>query len=260
MKTVKQLMKQVSAKFLFKHFNAVRNTDEVNIEKNFPPDFTQDDIETILAVQAYTMTSRERIFSLIQAVKYVVNNDIKGDIVECGVWRGGSMLAVALTLCKIEDRIRHLYLFDTFEGMTEPTHKDMDFRGEPASNLLEKSAQEDETSLWCYAPIESVKKTLQSAGYDNEKIHFVKGRVEDTIPEQSPKTISILRLDTDWYESTKHELVHLFPRLSIGGVIIIDDYGYWKGSRLATDEYIQENNLKLLLNRIDDTGRVGVKL
>lgn len=206
------------------------------------------------------MTSPERIVSLVEAVKYVIKNNINGDIVECGVWKGGSMLAVARTLCQLGDRSRHLYLFDTFEGMTEPTAKDVDFTGYSASTLLDKSNKEDETSIWCYAPIEAVTRILQSVGYEHEKIHFVKGRVEETIPEQAPQSIAILRLDTDWYESTYHELIHLFPRLSPGGVIIIDDYGYWQGARQATDEYINQNQVKILLNRIDETGRIGVKL
>lgn len=206
------------------------------------------------------MTSPERIFALIQSVKYIVQNNIFGDIVECGVWRGGSMMAVARTLTHLKDDKRHLYLFDTFEGMTEPTEKDIDFRGLYASTRFDNSVKEDQTSSWCYASLNSVKNVLQSIGYDNQKIHFIKGKVEETLPDKAPQSISLLRLDTDWYESTRHELIHLFPRLSVGGVIIIDDYGFWRGSRLATDEYIHQNNLRLLLNRIDDTGRIGVKL
>ena len=160
----------------------------------------------------------------------------------------------------MNDDNRHLYLFDTFEGMTKPTDKDIDYTGAAASILLKNSVKSDESSFWCYAPLESVEKNLQKTGYDNEKIHFIKGKVEETIPDKAPKTISLLRLDTDWYESTRHELIHLFPRLSTGGVIIIDDYGFWKGSRLATDEYIRQNNVNILLNRIDESGRIGVKL
>ncbi|BAU11550.1 macrocin-O-methyltransferase domain protein [Leptolyngbya sp. NIES-3755] len=226
----------------------------------FPPDFDEEAIEIIQAVQPYTMTSIERIFSLIHAVRYVVQHNIKGDIVECGVWKGGSMLAIAKTLAQLNDYSRDLYLFDTFEGMTPPTEKDVIYNGEVASTLLENSTKTDENSIWCYAPLESVKATLNTAQYDSEKLHFIQGSVEETLPEQAPATISILRLDTDWYESTRHELVHLFPRVSVGGVIIIDDYGYWQGSRLATDEYLKQNNIKLFLSRIDDSGRIGIKL
>ena len=82
--------------------------------------------------------------------------------------------------------------------------------------------------------------------------------MEDTIPKKAPQMISLLRLDTDWYESTRHELIHLFPRIAPFGVIIIDDYGHWQGVREAVDEYIRENNIKILLNRVDYTGRIGV--
>ena len=71
--------------------------------------------------------------------------------------------------------------------------------------------------------------------------------------------LPFLRLDTDWYKSTKHELIHLFPKISKGGVLIIDDYGFWQGAKQAVDEYISENNIKILLNRIDHTGRIAIK-
>ncbi len=100
---------------------------------------------------------------------------------------------------------------------------------------------------------------MLSTGYPKEKIHLIKGKVEDTIPENIPKEIALLRLDTDWYESTKHELIHLFPLLKPNGILIIDDYGHWEGARKAVDEYISDNNIHILLNRIDYSGRISVK-
>jgi O-methyltransferase len=91
-------------------------------------------------------------------------------------------------------------------------------------------------------------------------VRLVKGKVEDTVPKNAPEKIALLRLDTDWYESTRRELVHLFPRLVPGGVLIIDDYGHWQGARKAVDEYIAGNQVKILLNRVDYTGRIGVKI
>jgi len=222
-------------------------------------DFDQAVIDTILSVNPFTLTSPERIFALCEAIKYIVTSKISGDVVECGVWKGGSMMAVARTLAQLNDSTRHLYLFDTFDGMTPPSAKDISLSGTHASTMLETNKKEDETSVWCYSPLEEVKEAVTSVGYSTEKIHFIKGRVEDTLPAEAPQKISLLRLDTDWYESTRHELIHLFPRLSPGGVIIIDDYGHWKGARQAVDEYIQENSIKILLNRIDYTGRIGVK-
>jgi hypothetical protein len=167
-------------------------------------------------------------------------------------------MVVAHTLANI-GASRRLHLFDTFEGMSEPTDVDKDLRGQVASDFL---ATEDKNTsmIWAYCPLEEVKKNLRGTGYDQSQVLFVKGKVEDTIPSQAPAQISLLRLDTDWYESTYHELVHLYPRLSVGGVLIIDDYGHWEGARRAVDQYLAERNLKLLLNRIDYTGRIGVKL
>jgi O-methyltransferase len=114
--------------------------------------------------------------------------------------------------------------------------------------------------VWAYSPLDEVKQNLRDTGYQEDQVVFVKGKVEDTIPRDAPERISLLRLDTDWYESTYHELVHLYPRISVGGVLIIDDYGHWAGARQAMDQYIAENHAKLLLHRIDYTGRIAVKL
>ena len=224
-----------------------------------PEDFTIEDRELVNFVRPYTMTGPERIYALAQAVRYLVRHSIPGDIVECGVWRGGSMMAVARVLLQLGDAARHLYLFDTFEGMTAPTEKDELYSGTSAAELLTKEKKEVPTSLWCYSPIDEVRQNLSGTGYNSENVHFIRGRVEDTIPGHAPQLISLLRLDTDWYESTLHELVHLVPRLSPGGVLIIDDYGWWRGARQATDEYLEQHSLRLLLNRIDQTGRIAVK-
>jgi O-methyltransferase len=202
------------------------------------------------------MTIPERIYALIQAVRYVSSNNVIGAIVECGVWKGESMAAIAKTLLQMHDVRRDLYLFDTFEGMSVPRLKDLDYSGKHATELLSKT-----TGVRCAdAPLDSVQRVLNDTGYPKGKVHFVQGKVEETIPASAPDSISLLRLDTDWYESTRHELVHLFPRLSTGGVIIIDDYGHWKGSRQACDEYFSEKRIPILLNRIDYTGRIALKL
>jgi hypothetical protein len=204
------------------------------------------------------MTSYERIFSLCKSVEYIVQHSIPGDFVECGVWKGGSMMAIARTLINKRAN-RELYLFDTFEGMSTPTEVDVSIKGVSATTALAKESKRTGPN-WAYSPLDEVKRNLLATGYDQTLVKFVKGKVEDTIPGQAPSQIALLRLDTDWYESTYHELVHLYPRLSIGGVLIIDDYGHWQGARKAVDQYLTENNLKLLLNRIDYTGRIGVKL
>jgi len=225
-----------------------------------PPDFSQEDADTFLAVRPFTLTTPERVHALVQATKYVVDSGIPGDVVECGVWKGGSMMAVARTLLRAGAGTRNLYLFDTFQGMTAATTRDRDYKGRDASQLLaQETGPLNLRDTTAYAPLDEVKRNMASVGYPQELIHYVVGRVEDTIPDQAPERISLLRLDTDWYESTRHELHCLFPRLSPGGVLIIDDYGHWKGARQAVDEYIEQNGLKVLLNRIDYTGRLMIK-
>jgi O-methyltransferase len=224
------------------------------------PDVPADFAETWAAVRHYTMTSPERVIALCEATRYVQENAIAGSVVECGVWKGGSMMAVARTLLKAGDASRDLYLFDTFEGMAPPSPHDVDVGGRAAEVLLRTSDQAQSDSVWCRAGLDEVKEAVGSTGYPADKVHYVKGRVEATIPGAAPERIALLRLDTDWYESTRHELEHLFPRLVAGGVLIIDDYGHWKGARKAVDEYLRQHGVKLLLNRIDYTGRIAVKV
>jgi O-methyltransferase len=223
------------------------------------PDFEKAHLQIMNLVRPYTMTTPERIHAVIEAVKYVTRRRIPGTIVECGVWRGGSMMAAARTLQILGATDRDLYLFDTFEGMSAPTNIDVDFRGRRASQSLASTSRSDQDSYWCYASLEDVKHSVATVGYPEERIHYVQGKVEDTVPTQAPPEIALLRLDTDWYESTKHELNHLYPRLSSGGVLIVDDYGHWKGSRQATDEFIAATPDFGLLTRIDYTGRLAIK-
>jgi O-methyltransferase len=226
----------------------------------WPRDFQQAEIDLYREVAPYTMTTPEAIYALAEGVRYVVSTQIPGAIVECGVWRGGSMMAVARMLLDLGQTDIDLYLFDTFEGMPEPTEKDVCWTGSTAEVLLAREPKEEESLLRARAPIDHVHHAVHSVPYPASKIHFVKGKVEDTIPGQAPSQIALLRLDTDWYESTKHELVHLYPRLAVGGVLILDDYGWWRGAGQATDEYFRENGPAPLLVRIDDSGcRLAVK-
>lgn len=205
----------------------------------------------------YTMTSIERMYALYNAVKYVIQNNIEGDFVECGVWRGGSSMMIALTLKSMNISDRQLFLYDTYEGMSEPTENDIDFRGGNADSLLKQNVQDKENSVWCLADLQDVQNNMKLTEYPLNNIKFVQGKVEDTIPQTISESIALLRLDTDWYESTAHELKYLYPKLQNRGVLIIDDYGHWEGCRKAVDEYFL--NTPLLLNRIDYTGRIAIK-
>jgi O-methyltransferase len=209
------------------------------------------------AVQPYTMTSAQRTAGLIQAVRYVTRNRIAGACVECGVWRGGSSMAVCLALLAEKAFDREVFLYDTFTGMSEPSIVDRDFSGDMAATQMAKTPRGH--GVWCEAGIEDVRKNMDSTNYPSKHIHLVQGKVEDTIPGVIPESIAVLRLDTDWYESTRHELQHLYSRLALGGVLVLDDYGHWLGARKAVDEFFQDRGEHPLLMPLDFTGRIMVK-
>jgi hypothetical protein len=171
------------------------------------------------------------------------------------------MMAAALTLLRLDAADRDLYLFDTFQGMPAPTEDDVfsAYDGYSPMRHWRRRRRSDDANAWHYVPAEEVRAALLSTGYPAERIHLVEGRVEDTLPASAPEAIALLRLDTDWYESTKHEMTHLYPRLSPGGVLLLDDYGHYEGARRAVDEYFAAEGGRPLLSRIDYTGRVGVK-
>ena len=205
------------------------------------------------------MASRDRLYAVFQAVQYVNANHISGDFVECGVWRGGTSMVGALTQISEGDTSRRIWLYDTFSGMTTPSEKDIHrWAGQKAWRKWARSERDDHND-WCYASLDEVKRNLFSTGYPRDRIEFIKGDVKQTLTSGGPDRIAVLRLDTDWYESTKIELETLYPRLSRGGVFIVDDYGVWKGARQAIDQYFEEQNIKILLQRTDYTGRMGLK-
>ena len=207
----------------------------------------------------FTMTSEERMYTLYRSVEYVIKNDIEGDFVECGVWKGGSAMLIAMYLVKHNVLDRTIYLYDTYEGMPIPTSEDFKVGGDDKNNASKNwvNKKRDDHNDWCYSPHSEVQNNLLSTGIDSQFVQLVKGKVEETIPQVVPKSIALLRLDTDWYESTKHELVHLYPLLIKRGVLIIDDYGYWAGTKKAVDEYFHKT--EILLSPIDSSGVIGVK-
>ena len=205
----------------------------------------------------YTMTSKERMYTLYKSVEYIINAKIPGDFVECGVWRGGSTMLIAYTLLELNVKNRKIYMYDTYEGMTKPTADDFRLEDNNVFAIKIWEKKEKEHNKFCYASLSEVKNNMALTGYPENNNILVKGKIEETIPKIIPDKISLLRLDTDWYESTKHELIHLFQLLSKSGVLIIDDYGYWAGAKKAVDEYFATK--KILLNRIDEDGRIGIK-
>ena len=242
-------------KTIIKILNQTLYPFNINIQKaynkslEFPIESSKRDIEIINTVlmpngnrnERYTMVGEKRLYAAISAVKYIEKNNIKGDIVECGVWKGGCSLAMALTLKDLKSS-RKIRLYDTFKGMTKPKNIDIKIRTkEKAFDIYNKSKNKDFVD-WCYAPLDSVRKLFDDFGVLDNAL-FIKGDVMDTLNNKVniPNEISILRLDTDWYESTLKELEVLYPKLSIGGVLLLDDYGFWQGARKAVDEYFMKD-------------------
>ena len=211
----------------------------------------------IKAVGPYTMTSRASVSAMCAAVRHVHTAGVDGAVLECGVWRGGMMMAAALELLRLGVTDRELILCDTFDGLPAPGVHDIARRGVPAGEAL--SVNTDDQGKACRAGLETVQQNMRSTQYPVERVRYVPGLVEQTLPEHAPDRIAVLRLDTDFYESTRHELEHLYPRLSVGGVLIIDDYGYWQGARKAVDEFVGATEPGLLLCRIDHSARIAVK-
>ncbi|MGZ6791320.1 MAG: TylF/MycF/NovP-related O-methyltransferase [Mycobacteriales bacterium] len=225
-----------------------------------PADLDEQTAATVRAVTPYTLTGPERVAALVEAVRYVVRAEVPGALVECGVWRGGSALAVLRTLVELGVTDRDVWLYDTFTEMPDPTDRDVDLHGVRAATY-HAQRDADPSSVdpaYTYLPLDEVRRVLTASGYPAERLHWVQGLVEQTLPEQRPEQVALLRLDTDYYTSTRAELAHLAPLLSPGGVLLVDDYGHWRGSREAVDEWMASLPHPLLLQRIDYTARLAV--
>lgn len=242
--------KNIIVKNIFKNINkAIRN------KKNNNTTDWQHQIAD--SVRNHTMTSRENVLTLIKVIKEINENNIEGDIVECGVWKGGSMMAAAKTLNYLKDYSRQIYLFDTFSTFSDPEEVDITHHGKTGADILIEES--DDGICWKAPTEEMVRQNMKETEYPFEKISFIKGKVEETIPKTLPNKISLLRLDTDWYTSTKHELEWLYPKLEKGGALIIDDYGYWQGCKKAVDEYFSKSNTLSRLIKIDFSARLLYK-
>jgi len=253
----------VSMELLAKDSNLkVLHADRVKKLYNLDFDMELDFLPIMGKIMMYTMTNATRMYNLYKAVEYIVNNQIDGDIVECGVWKGGSCMVVAHSLLSFGEDNRKIYMYDTFgEGFIEDKNKiDTRLQGfqEPSNNQIGKDF--NFMGHVRLATEQEVKQNLVSTKYPIDNIITVKGRVQDTIPDVIPDKIALLRLDTDWFESTYHELNYLYNRISKNGILIVDDYGYSRGSMSAVNRYFEENNIQMLLTKMDSYARIGIKI
>ena len=182
----------------------------------------------------YSKVGRVRLHAMKLALKSLDNRGITGDVVECGVWRGGHIILTRLISPK-----RKCWLYDTFNGMTKPTILDVTRKG--ISAIDKYKTKEKKGHRWADCDVDDVRNNLIAEGvYNPHLIRFIIGDVEMTLLDENnlPEKIALLRLDTDWYHSTKIEMERLFPRLVPGGNLIVDDYGHWMGARKAVKDYL----------------------
>jgi hypothetical protein len=230
-----------------------------------PVEFSQADRDVLDYVMGnrLTMSSRERVIATINACKHAVQADIEGDFVECGVWRGGCSIAARLTFDNYRSD-KTVWLFDTFAGMTAPSEVDTSSFSDSSPAERFSRSQRASHNDWCFASLDEVRTNFEDAGVDLSAVRFVVGDVTKTLAEPAdiPEAICVLRLDTDFYDSTKAELEALYPRLSVGGSLLIDDFGHWDGAKRAVEEYFGAlaPSARPLLHFTDYTGRMGVKV
>lgn len=223
----------------------------------------------IQIVKNNTMLSKRKLVTLYQQVVYCEKNNVQGDFVECGVWKGGAVGLMALAnLNTAAHRKRHLHLFDAFQEICEP---DVDFDGERAvREVMEMTGRigHDQGRLQSLTGVydklggpgtlDENKNLLENIiSYPTEFIHYHKGWFQNTIPtdHQDIEKIAILRLDGDWYASTKVCLDYLFDKVVKGGVVIVDDYGTYDGCKRAVDEFLAARSLTFFFHSIDSDAR-----
>jgi O-methyltransferase len=205
-----------------------------------------------LVCSPITLIGETRLTANILIINYILSKSLEGDVVEIGVWRGGSVVSMIMALKHYNNTSKHVHLYDTYEGMTETTSLDVRWDGTHAENLI----KENEEYWKCAVSLDEVKKNVSQIEYPPELIHYHKGDICKT--QFVPDKISFLRLDTDWYESTKCELEMFYPRVVSGGMIAIDDYGYWRGCRKAVDEFLADKP-EIKVMEIDYTSICFVK-
>lgn len=217
----------------------------------------------IESARGYTMVDIHQQFLAYALARYIAEASLPGDLVECGVWRGGVSALMLRGLMAGGANHKRLWMYDTFQGMTAPSDKDLQIQsGRSAQEILSRipkmAGKKNEWNEWCFADEDDVRRTVSATGYPGQNINIVKGDVAVSLTEEKPRSISLLRLDTDWYESTRVELDSLYPLVEPGGFVIVDDYDDWSGARLAVDEFLCQLPVRPPLIKVGE-GRLLLK-
>ncbi len=190
----------------------------------------------------HTMVRNPNLINLYRMVRYLNRSALPGTIVECGVWKGGSSAMMAAA-CQDSGVQRDFWLFDSFEGLPPPTEKDNAFERTYYFKGMNKGS------------IEAVERIFRKLGLPLERVHFVKGWFEQSIPAATVEQIALLHIDADWYDSVSLVLNELYDRVVPGGYVVFDDYGYWEGCDRAAHDFLDRRGLpRTALHRVGGMG------
>jgi O-methyltransferase len=210
-----------------------------------PFDQRKRDLGLDCPAEAETMIGMQRLTSLQRCVETVLADDIPGDLVECGVWRGGACILMRAVLAAYGDETRCVWLADSFEGLPLP---------DPAKYKADKGIRSDLAAGILGVPEAEVRANFQRYGLLDDQVRFLPGWFKDTLHDAPIDRIALLRLDGDLYESTIQALDALYPRLSPGGFCIIDDYHVMKPCEQAVTDYRAKHGVSGEIVEIDGTG------
>ena len=198
--------------------------------------------------RAISLLPKIRFQNMEKLICTLIDNDIQGDFIETGVWRGGAVIYMKAILNILNIKDRAIWVADSFEGL--PSTDAMKFPKQSRNALfIERFADNLEATL------EEVKANFERLGLLDDQIKFLKGWFKDTLPIAPIKKLALLRLDGDYYESTMDSLINLYHKVSPGGVVIVDDYGEftWTYCKEAVDEFRLENKITSPLVNVDGT-------
>ena len=253
------MLKRLIKKFLSKlNYRIISKNDWSSKVENLIVEASENDLNEFKKIDSISLTSYPNRWSLLQSLNHICENNVEGDIVETGVYKGANLILINNFLYRhnLEKRI---YAYDTYSGQPEPSEKDYDIKGTKMTDKFDDYKKKNIIPVFC--SLKEVKNNISKySNHDLSKITFIKGKVEETLIDEKniPKKISLLRLDTDFHDSIKKSLEILYPKLNNGGVLIIDDYGHFKGAQIAVDNFFQ-NKKNIWMHRVDYTCRLIIK-
>jgi hypothetical protein len=220
--------------------------EDPNISPRQPPSYVKQLRENgqDWPLMAHTMIGMKRLDNLQYCVEKVIAENVPGDLIETGVWRGGAAIFMRAILKAYGVTGRRVLVADSFEGLPLPSPEQFPA---DADDVHHENA-------YLAVSLEEVKMNFERYGLLDEQVVFIKGWFRDTLPSISANSFAVIRLDGDMYESTWDALTNLFPKLSVGGYVIVDDYKVVPGCRAAVEDFRHQHNIVDEIHEIDWAG------